>query len=189
MLSTFYGDAILTPVIPPDTPRQPQCLHICSSHSSCKASHTRVRVERCSPMIPAASSSLDIDHPPHLASRASFAPLLRIRSCFSQARMGKDPMRAVFDQRRGINWQRQRHDCSFVVFAVPDAVGPKCLSGAAAAPVAGALATAGPLACVCVLFRPLVGPRASPQARAITSGSSAALPSTLLVSVAFYEPK
>ena len=103
-------------------------------NSSCKASHTRVRVERCSPMTPAASSSSsDINQPPHLASRASFAPLLRIRSYLPQARMGKDPMRAVFDQRRGINWQRQRHDRSCVGFAVPGAVGPKCLPGAAAA--------------------------------------------------------
>ena len=110
------------------------------------------------PNDPSRQQQLRHRSPPHLASRASFAPLLRIRSYLSQARMGKDPMRAVFDQRRGINWQRQRHDCSFVVFAVPDAVGPKRLSGAAAAPVAGALATAGPLACACVCFAPWSAP-------------------------------
>ena len=140
------------------------------------------------PNDPSRQQQLRHRSPPHLASRASFAPLLRIRSYLPQARMGKDPMRAVFDQRRGINWQRQRHDRSCVGFAVPGAVGPKCLPGAAAACCwcSGYGWTTG----VCLrVVSPLGRPPCLARARAIASGSNAALPSTLLVSVAFYEPK
>ena len=44
-------------------------------HSSCKASHTRVRVERCSPMTPAASSSSSDINQPHISHLAPHSPL------------------------------------------------------------------------------------------------------------------